>query len=102
MIKSKAKLTYKVPEMKTAAFANSVDLDEGARHEVPYLDLTLFVVLSSSSQHGITWTEPFFEILQLQILSCACFDALRLQLLQDMTQCWSFAEALNFICCPIF
>ena len=54
MIKSKAKVTYKVPEMNTTAFANNVDLDEGAHHEVPHLDLTFFVVLSSSSQNDIT------------------------------------------------
>ena len=27
------------PEMKIAAFANSVDLDEAAQHEPPHLDL---------------------------------------------------------------
>ena len=32
-------LTLLVPEMKVAEFANSVDLDEVAHNEPPYLDL---------------------------------------------------------------
>ena len=32
-------LTLKVPEMKIAEFANSVDLDEVAHDEPPHLDL---------------------------------------------------------------
>ena len=54
-----------------AEFASSIDLDEVAHNEPPYLDLHCLPSSLLDFQYNIAWTLTFIENLQTNILSSA-------------------------------
>ena len=76
---SNLKLRLKGPKMKQSLFANSIDPDEAAHHELLHLDLHCLTFKSLNSQMRKT----FFETLQIMkcIFFTCFFGALRVKII---------------------